>query len=50
MGFDPDEVLEIAEELEHVKHPEFFKRMQEMMANFSHDPRGTPIPKHSFKS
>ena len=50
MGFDPDEVHEIAEELEHVKHPDFFKRMQEMMANFSHDPHGTPIPKHSFKS
>lgn len=50
MGFAPNRVHEIAEELEHIKHPEFFKRMQEMISEFSHDPHGTPIPNHNFNA
>ncbi len=48
MGFEADHVHEIAEELEHVRQPEFFKRMSEMLGDHSHDPHGTPIPDHNF--
>ena len=48
MGFEPDHVHQIAEELEHVRQPDFFKRMNEMLGDFSHDPHGTPIPNHDF--
>jgi DtxR family Mn-dependent transcriptional regulator len=48
MGFEPDRVHQIAEELEHVRQPDFFKRMNEMLGDFSHDPHGTPIPNHDF--
>lgn len=48
MGFEANNVHGIAEELEHVRQPEFFKRMSEMLGNQSHDPHGTPIPDHDF--
>jgi DtxR family Mn-dependent transcriptional regulator len=44
MGFGWDEVHEIAEQIEHIKSPVFFDRMDELM-NFPRlDPHGSPIP------
>ncbi|MEO0688397.1 MAG: metal-dependent transcriptional regulator, partial [Cyanobacteria bacterium J06649_11] len=44
MGFGWDEVHEIAEQVEHVKSPAFFDRMDELMGYPSVDPHGSPIP------
>lgn len=44
MGFGWDEVHEIAEQVEHIKSPAFFDRMDELMGYPTVDPHGSPIP------
>ena len=44
MGFGWEEVHEIAEQIEHIKSPNFFDRMDQLMGNPSLDPHGSPIP------
>lgn len=49
MGFGWEEVHEIAEQVEHVKSPAFFDRMDELMDFPSVDPHGSPIPDKNGK-
>ncbi|OAV45355.1 metal-dependent transcriptional regulator [Lewinella sp. 4G2] len=44
MGFGWEEVHTIAEQIEHVESPAFFKRMDDMLGYPSVDPHGSPIP------
>lgn len=44
MGFGWEEVHAIAEQIEHVKSPGFFNRMDELMGHPAFDPHGSPIP------
>ena len=44
MGFGWDEVHDIAEEIEHIKAPQFFDRMDHLMDFPKVDPHGSPIP------
>lgn len=44
MGFGWEEVHPIAEQIEHVKSPDFFSRMDELMGYPTVDPHGSPIP------
>lgn len=44
MGFGWDEVHDIAEHIEHLKSPEFFDRVDELLGFPTHDPHGSPIP------
>ncbi|MGD1961347.1 MAG: metal-dependent transcriptional regulator [Fulvivirga sp.] len=44
MGFGWEEVHEIAEQVEHVKVPAFFDRMDELLGYPTEDPHGSPIP------
>lgn len=44
MNFGWEEVHEIAEQLEHLKSPDFFDRMDELLNFPTHDPHGSPIP------
>lgn len=44
MGFGWEEVHAIAEQIEHVKSPDFFDRMDELMGHPVVDPHGSPIP------
>lgn len=44
MGFGWEEVHEIAEQIEHIKSPAFFDRMDELMDYPKVDPHGSPIP------
>ncbi|WP_422350846.1 metal-dependent transcriptional regulator [Flagellimonas sp.] len=44
MGFGWEEVHDIAEQIEHVKSPKFFKKMDEILRYPSFDPHGSPIP------
>lgn len=44
MGFAWDEVHEIAEQMEHIKSPIFFKKMDELLNYPQFDPHGSPIP------
>jgi len=44
MGFGWEEVHEIAEQVEHVKAPAFFDRMDKLMDFPKVDPHGSPIP------
>jgi DtxR family Mn-dependent transcriptional regulator len=44
MGFGWEEVHAIAEQIEHVKSPDFFSRMDELMGYPTVDPHGSPIP------
>ena len=44
MGFGWQEVHEIAEQVEHIKSPAFFERMDELMDYPRVDPHGSPIP------
>ena len=48
MDFKPDNVHEIAEEIEHIESPEFFKKVQKMLSNKNFDPHGSPIPNVKF--
>ncbi len=47
MGFGWEQVHEIAEQIEHIKSPLFFERMDEILGFPSHDPHGSPIPDKS---
>lgn len=44
MGFGWEEVHAIAEQIEHVKSPDLFTRMDELMGHPTVDPHGSPIP------
>lgn len=44
MGFGWEEVHHIAEQIEHIKAPEFFDKMDELLGYPKIDPHGSPIP------
>lgn len=44
MGFGWEEVHDIAEQVEHIKSPAFFKKMDELLGYPKIDPHGSPIP------
>ena len=44
LGFNWDEVHEVAEQIEHIDAPKFFARMDELMGHPTVDPHGSPIP------
>lgn len=44
MGFGWEEVHEIAEQIEHIKSPLFFQKMNEILGSPKQDPHGSPIP------
>lgn len=44
MGFGWEQVHEVAEQVEHIKSPLFFDRMDELLGHPSMDPHGSPIP------
>ncbi|MFY0688045.1 MAG: metal-dependent transcriptional regulator [Cyclobacteriaceae bacterium] len=44
MGFGWEEVHEIAEQIEHVKSPAFFAKIDELLGHPKVDPHGSPIP------
>lgn len=44
MGFGWDEVHDIAEQIEHVKAPAFFMKMDALLGHPKFDPHGSPIP------
>ncbi len=44
MGFGWEEVHEIAEQMEHIKSPAFFNKMDEILEHPNIDPHGSPIP------
>ncbi len=48
MGFDSDNVHDIAEEIEHIESPEFFRKVKKMVNNRKIDPHGSPIPDVDF--
>ena len=45
LGYSWDIVHEIAEQLEHIKHPELADRLDKFLGNPQYDPHGDPIPK-----
>ncbi len=49
MGFDWDEVHDIAEELEHIQSDELINRLDNYLGNPKFDPHGDPIPSSSGK-
>lgn len=49
MGFRWDEVHDIAEQIEHVKAPAFFLKMDELLGHPKFDPHGSPIPDKNGK-
>lgn len=44
MGFGWEEVHAIAEQMEHIRSPKFFDKMDELLGYPQHDPHGSPIP------
>jgi DtxR family Mn-dependent transcriptional regulator len=48
MGFSIDAVHPIAEEVEHIDSPVFFRRVKEMLKQDQTDPHGSSIPKIDF--
>jgi DtxR family Mn-dependent transcriptional regulator len=44
MGFNWEEVHEIAEQIEHIKSPVFFDKMDTLLGHPRFDPHGSPIP------
>lgn len=44
MGFGWEQVHEIAEQIEHIKSPIFFDRMDDILGQPTIDPHGSPIP------
>lgn len=48
MGFEPENVHDIAEEIEHIESPAFFRKVQKMLNNRDTDPHGSPIPDVEF--
>lgn len=49
MGFGWERVHEIAEQVEHIKSPDFFDRMDEILGHPTIDPHGSPIPDKNGK-
>lgn len=49
MGFGWEMVHEIAEQIEHIKSPVFFDRMDELLEHPTIDPHGSPIPDKNGK-
>lgn len=49
MGFGWEKVHSIAEQLEHIHHPYFFDKMDEMLGYPKVDPHGSPIPDKNGK-
>lgn len=49
MGFGWEMVHEIAEQVEHIKSPAFFDRMDELLGHPTVDPHGSPIPDKNGK-
>lgn len=49
MGFGWEQVHDIAEQIEHLNSPEFFKKMDELLGYPQVDPHGSPIPDGSGK-
>ncbi|HET9052729.1 MAG TPA: metal-dependent transcriptional regulator, partial [Cyclobacteriaceae bacterium] len=49
MGFGWDQVHAIAEQVEHIKSPAFFARMDELLEFPRIDPHGSPIPDRNGK-
>lgn len=49
MGFGWEEVHDIAEEVEHIKSPLFFEKMDLILSNPKYDPHGAPIPDKNGK-
>ena len=48
MDFNPDDVHEIAEEIEHIESPPFFRQLKKMLKQQKFDPHGAPIPDIEF--
>ena len=48
MGFDSKNVHEIAEEIEHIDRPPFFRKVKQMLSQRDIDPHGSPIPDVEF--
>ncbi|MDB4180893.1 metal-dependent transcriptional regulator [Flavobacteriaceae bacterium] len=48
MGFEPENVHEIAEEIEHIDSPPFFRKVKQMLSQQKMDPHGSPIPDVEF--
>ena len=48
MQFNPNEVHEIAEEIEHINSPVFFSKVRKMLKQATTDPHGSNIPKTDF--
>ncbi len=44
MGFGWENVHHIAEQIEHIRSPEFFEKMDELLGYPKFDPHGSPIP------
>ena len=44
LGFSWDEVHDVAEELEHVRHPKLIGKLDEFLGHPRFDPHGDPIP------
>ncbi len=44
MGFGWEQVHDIAEQIEHIKSPMFFEKMDELLGFPKFDPHGSPIP------
>ena len=44
MGFGWEEVHDIAEQMEHIKSPELFDKMDDLLGSPMYDPHGSPIP------
>lgn len=49
MGFGWEEVHDIAEQMEHIKSPELFSKMDELLGYPKIDPHGSPIPDKNGK-
>ena len=48
MNFDPKNVHDIAEEIEHIDNSEFFRRMREILGDTNIDPHGSKIPECNY--
>ncbi|MDN3670504.1 metal-dependent transcriptional regulator [Echinicola jeungdonensis] len=49
MGFGWEKVHHIAEQIEHIRSPEFFEKMDELLGYPKFDPHGSPIPDKNGK-
>ncbi|MFD1257082.1 metal-dependent transcriptional regulator [Mucilaginibacter terrae] len=49
LGYRWDEIHDIAEELEHIKHPDLADRLEQFLEFPEYDPHGDPIPKANGK-